>query len=880
MLEPEEIEAFWDGGTALVLGFAGVNFSPRLRLEIGVWAAKNDAAGDLLDYFRPVAGMRFRYLTLPPGINQLRLGFCEGPGISWMTLDLHADEATVSATDYSRNLTFIRMANPREQLDLQTQRLPSNNDLENFVDRLASGERLLWAAAQLRHDDSEKKRIAISSTRLLWPRRMSRFVIEVARHAPAPKPEPASKPPNYAVLEKAQAEAARRVAPRLRIRQLAGNRPGTRPYDGVCVFYLMQQRRFFQSVATRDAERTLEALSSCDIRNAYDRVGGDPTAVEQLLPLVPDRATGPVGFDLASAVGAFDRGEIYRAPGAIALRAGGRGASDDAVDIEFPTAALGDEVGVFLSHNGTISLSVLPTDPGGAARIRIFRLGKTGLTAQEVTEDDPILLELADWVIPFGTTRARGATDPTAHGHSRPAVELLQSRMGDPVLVDGVDLAAVLASPLGPLATLSFADMVATSPRDSQDLIERVGGLAAFLKDAASVSSLVFTPHLAGSAMVEALMDPELSLAEPALPRRLAAGLGAADLVPATLIATEQLQAIRILRDQDLVQRLIALRVALDNAKSGMQRTADRVVGALEHDDVVRDAADSYHDRGMPSQAQALIGYLNTRDLGAWIALQDAAALVDLIDDVERFREFQTRNRKTLRRDRQSGGSIAQLRANVAEAIERLKGTGQSEQVANFQQIPLDQMDRPLLESLYAEVEGLLDRPADMQLEQSIVATLERWADLPQFAESVRQQHRGDAAQDHKGRSLVEDIVNRLRLSVPAPNRGPFNAEAEELKQAIRKALLEGGRMTKEREELGDDLRGYGYILLFHNARRAMDELLVATARDPALVNSRGRLMRRLVAWPRDARQTWREALDLASKVDEDLEAKIQPPDL
>jgi hypothetical protein len=280
----------------------------------------------------------------------------------------------------------------------------------------------------------------------------------------------------------------------------------------------------------------------------------------------------------------------------------------------------------------------------------------------------------------------------------------------------------------------------------------------------------------------------------------------------------------------------------------------------------------------MTSQAQALMGYLNGRDLGAWIPLQDAATLVDLIEDVERFRDLQIRKRMS-RRGHRPGEDIEQLRAKVRDAIERLKGTGQFEKVATYEQIRLDEMDRRLLESLDAEVQRLLEEPADAELERSIVATLERWAGLPHYAESTRRQHRGGATEEHTGR-LIEDLVNRLQPTVPPPDRGPFNAEAEELKQAIRHALLGGGRMTAEREELGHDLSGYGYILLFHNARRAMDELLTATAATPALASIRGRLIRRLAAWPRDARQTWREALDLASKVDEDLEANIQPPKL
>jgi hypothetical protein len=878
-----EIEVFWDGAEGLAVGFPGIDLSLQSALEINLRVTKSGKDSALLHHFLP--SREYQYLRIPMGAHQLALIADWGRSPFRITIDLRSEEQ-IPQGDWNIILAGTSAGSDGSP-PLTTFKAARRGDPEQSLHRHRRGEPLpVWAAVQVRLTPSADQLI-ISPTETIWPRRHSRLSIELPTVV-GPGRSAAAVPvgARSRVLAHALREDAHRRVPRLFIRQLAGNRRLDRLDGQYFIFYLMQQRRFlFHQITAPDPDTVVApvALFSHEILQAYEDAGGDPERVKKWLS-GPDKEGNYrdneyiTGFDLSEAVKALDNDEDLHRPGAIVHRMNAAGAQDVTLEIEFPAAALGDEVGVLMLEDGGSSMSVSSADPGGSARVRMFQVARGGLRPRVVDDGEPVLEELLDWVgNNFLRARALASPADSAHLNDRELfARWLASQVPSQISAAGMNFTAFFAAPLGPLPEVGFVNLLAAVPR-AHAAVHLIGGFPAFLRQPSVVAAIAAAPYLARPARAEALAAPDAFPAGMGLPEKLAALIDAAGLVPATLDPEQERAAFRILRhNEGLMQSLIDLRISLDAPAATMERTANRLVACLQ-EETVKNAAESYGQRRQAEQAMALKAHIANRKKGLWTPMREAELLADAVETVATRREKTRLGLSVAPVDRPAPSlNVEQLRAQVKEMLSQARRVLPAE-VAPYEEVDFDDLDGEELTYWMRHLQPLVGSPAAETVFTFIMSRLEKWAGVPQEFAQSRAEHRAKLNGQDQARAAAVTFVNRTLWSVRDPRSaqdlrsGPFAAEVADLRLKIRAAMERHGSFLRD-PQIEQDLTDYGRILLFHKARRVIDRR-IAEAWAVAHQQSQARRLKvRLTAWPRDAAEAWREALNLGA-------AKIEPPD-
>jgi hypothetical protein len=193
--------------------------------------------------------------------------------------------------------------------------------------------------------------------------------------------------------------------------------------------------------------------------------------------------------------------------------------------------------------------------------------------------------------------------------------------------------------------------------------------------------------------------------------------------------------------------------------------------------------------------------------------------------------------------------------------------------------------DRYVLREFESRISSLIEAPAEDQMLDAYVTTLERWAGLPGFLHSIepRLNRSTTSASGHRFKILTQ-YVNRTYPSVPRRSgRGAlFDRHRDALASAIQEKVSGGARNRAGPVDVVNDIAAFADILLFHQAYRAISEVLPSLSRVNAPDADIRRLQDGLAHWPRGAAQTWDHATTVLrshlNSGSDRLDALVSPP--
>ncbi len=626
----EQLDAFWDGEGALVIGFFdAVERGPALgaRPELLVVAARDPSfsAGvalvDVLDAARWRCGHclievpkdhLFLSLRAPDGA-ELRLALLDrdAPGGEWRLLS-----------------TLLPDAGGAAPASFRVAALSARGDFERLAREqiVQSGARLVWAFGQrraLERRDGALRLAQLWPARRVFPALQSRIVLEAGALDDALAPDAREAP--FAIMDHWLREnGAPRVSLRLRVPDSLDESAAM--LNRASVVLVMSQRRRLRDWMReqRDAgEPIIDPLTFDDLRHATGEPTEHPDAVEPADAIV----VGNLLRLIASPEEVECDGFVVRR-----IAEAGSPGLGAALDIDFYGAALGDEVGLVGAAADAGDFGVAPLDPGGAPYVRLFRVEADGLKPRRVAEDDSLLDEILrraaqeDHAPTGAMTRSLAERAASLYGRREKLAASINGVLSRAEF-EGRFEAAGAWEIFEPLSGTSFAALVSQASAAERAALQRIGGYAAYRADPSVAALLMRRPALANCA--QAPLARAADRDRPPLLRRLALALDAEGLVPADADFAAQQRLLRVLTELEHPERMLAARLTLSGAAQAAEvmETAD----ALQDAAVVERAAEHLSAAGHLAEAEALRGYLDLRREGGWIALEEAMALAPLI---------------------------------------------------------------------------------------------------------------------------------------------------------------------------------------------------------------------------------------------------------
>jgi hypothetical protein len=716
--------------------------------------------------------------------------------------------------------------------------------------------------------DGEHRTILVGPAKLIWPldSRVQVEALPVEDDHSAPR-----RPPGQAAI---QQFVATEDPPRARLRLYlnAGSDQSDLSLNRFTLVHVMHQRRFFELLyerrqQSRSRAAQVEALPLKTIRTWFkDEIDFDAVEADKSILVV----------NLASEIAAAGRGD--KADIEVTV-----GKDTPYVDVEFLCAALGDDIGIASSLATEGDFSVRPTDPGGDPRIRLFRLRIDRLEPLMVEGRDEMFRKIMAFATMEETRLGAKPAQPSADGRRWAA--FLQ-RLGLPPAIERLRLSS---NPIGALLLAAWSEIIQGRRIDAVTVTSE---FQQFRRAPALVAALARFPRLSSGMNSP---DSAAGSGEISLPRQIAATLGAPDLVPASIPATGWGNIWRALAEPDLAPRLITARISLDGESYDL-RTMGEVVQELYDEQRVNMALECGVDRAAQGlraaqeSTDALREYLDRRRKKTWTPLSSVLRLRDIVrefvEDLSYAEGPEAAAPSETPDERDFATTLAAVENLIAQAAKTLPSDGTVRSISNLFEARKrnSRLDRRSLRQMEQKLIGLLGVPGSDKLANELTETLERWAGLPDFTESMKPRLRllGDGAR--RKRDVVTAIVNRVRLSRPEDSRHDFDLQRSELSRRIRQRLVDGRQAGQDLKDLANDLAAYGDILVHHRAWLALQDL---TRKFGSLGHSPLELQRfnqRFTTWPLRAAEIWDEAKHLAAALAdaerEQFARALTPPDL
>lgn len=635
----EQLDAFWDGGRALALGFfdgAERSFAQGARPDLVVVSSKDPgfstqtALVDMIDAGRWRAG--HCVVALPRDHFHVSL---RAPDGSELRLALAGGKGGIVGGEWRLLLVLTPDGAAAESPAFRVASLSAHGDFDRLTrDHIVqSGPRLVWAIGQKRNvlrSDGAARAEQLWPTRRVFPMLQSRIVLESIELPNDSSADVQTAP--FAIMDCWLREnGAPRVILRLRVPDSLEE--SAQLLNRASVVLVMHQRRRLRDWM-RDQQEAgdpiVDPLSFDDIRQATGEIAEHPDAVESpdaivvgnLLKLV----TNPTEAE-------FDGFAVRRLSEA---NAAGLGA---AVDIEFYGAALGDDVGLVSAGAGAGDIGVAPSDPGGAPYARLFRVESDGLAPRRIGDDDALLDEImrraADQEsIPTGDlTRSLSDRAASLHGRREKFNAPFNAALARAGFTGRLESSGAWEA-LEPLMASSFAALAGEAGAAGRDVLNRLGGYGAYRADPSLVAAMLHRPEFAEGSSEALVASQRLAASyddgDRPLVYRYASACGAEGIVAPHLELAGQIHSFRLLMTLPNPQRLRETRLSLSGAPD-IDRAAASVADTL-HDEAAIERAAAYFDESkMADAATALRDYLATRHAGGWTPMGAARSIASLV---------------------------------------------------------------------------------------------------------------------------------------------------------------------------------------------------------------------------------------------------------
>jgi hypothetical protein len=899
----ERLEAFWDGEHSLLLGVFDGNAAPFGPVgELAVFSHREfgeDAGSTLLDIVPADRRPGYWLVRLPPEHRHINIRTADAGAGPELQISLVLPPFIAGG---SWNVLVANApASPNEDVDFRTARRAATANPDRLYESQLreSGGRAVAALLQHRSEqrDGQSLHIQLAPLRVVWPQQHARILIEpVERPSPSRRERYRDFVPAFSILELWLRESPPAITIRVFPGEIGG--PADMLLARIAVVHVMHQRwhlREWRRQRREAGDPSVDLLTIEEMRGILGDVGAGPAAAMSKEPIV--------AFNLYSALSAAQP-EALSADG-IHVRQGGAPGSKWA-EIEFPGAALGDDVGLVCNWADENDITVRPQDPGGTPQARLFRVTDSALSPIAVDAK----YRLLDEVLRLAGDHEIGAPPKqTGEGGTpadRTAVTALFDSFTARLRGRGADVIDV-ARGQGWQAISAAVYVAAATIRGSKSVeaAERIGGYQTFESDPAIVGAVARNPELVEGVSISLAVRPRTVSSH--LAHRLANWLGMPNLVETDLAPDAQIAAWRVLRNPGTAGKLTATRITLAGAAEVMP-LADWVADVLSDESVLPKVIVSLRDRGETSGlsteearapaalGDALAGYVQRRRRGEWTSLPDAAALARTVEGVKEYwQEFEsliiTQPPAAKAPAPDDERSPSELLDAVNALLRRLHAlpvppTELQNLVAIFGGwIEKGQPDRFVLQHFEARLLNLIELPAEEVLVEKIVAKLEDWAEVSSFARSMVPRLPLNGPPPYRLRDILAAYVDRTARSVPRKHEkgGDLERCREELASKVAAHFEPKRGRTGDRSNIAHDVGGYGEILLLHHAYMGIREIVDALQGHEKLSHEVARLKCHLGIWPHRASDAWDEAISLArshlpSEIARRLTKRISPP--
>lgn len=513
--------------------------------------------------------------------------------------------------------------------------LSARGDWERLArDQIArSGAKLVWAICQRRHVERRNGAavlVHLWPTHRIFPIHQSRIVIETIE-TPVERASSMLRAP-FAIMENWLREnGAPRATFRIRVRNSLEQSEFM--LGRTAIVLVMHQRRRLRDWIQKQREAgdpIVDPLTFDDIRRATGHSLECPEAVEASSAIIVHNLLNVIA---SSETTEFD---------GLSIRRLSEGAAADAgaiFDIDFFGAALGDDVGLVSTAADAGDFGVVPSDPGGAPYVRLFRVESDGLRPCKIEDEDVLLDEIlrlaADEESGATGTLVRSSADRAASAQGRR--EKLLVGLNSSLAATGYAgrfHAAKLWDLFEPVLLSSFVALVMDAASEARAALLKLGGYDAYRADPSLVQALL-RQHEFTEAIEETTFQEHRGGSK-SLVYRFVGACRVPGLVTPDADLPAQIQIWRLLMQAPLMRRLTTARITLNGAE-GIVRNAVSATESLLDEATVERAAVYCDDLELEQEAGALRGYLLKRRDGEWTPLHDAARLAVVVEEANAY---------------------------------------------------------------------------------------------------------------------------------------------------------------------------------------------------------------------------------------------------
>lgn len=898
----ERLDAFWDGGSSLVLGFFGVGdiaslVAPRHELIVTSSAGTDFKSGvTLLDVIDLRASpSKFWVMTLPPRHTHVSIRAREGEELLLQLVR----ETEIVGGEWRFLMTELPEPGRHDLFRVAAIAAATKSDRFENEQIKRSGDRLVWALRQKRQIEYVGRVAAtmrLSPSRRVWPSHEGSVTIEAI--------EPIVGRPNrsdsaaFALVDLWQREVPPKIAMRIRVSGASDVIEAS--LRRMWVVHLMHQRRHLRDwirTQRRAGDPIINPLTFEDLRNALNRPDELPNAV--------DAPHWAALFNLSHVLKAQQEVEEDGATIRPLSKARSPGGTTS-VEIEFFGATLGDDVGIVSNWARDGDIIVSPEDPGGSLKARLLRVGVDGLVPATLDDRERLL----DEVLARAADLEADISHEPGEGQAKESdirqnafITLLKSRLRSPALISSV--AQSHWDDLAPLAIAQLASIVEAAGAPAEEALQRIGGYATFRLDPVISSTLARRPDLIADVPSDLLGERHDTSGH--LARRLGGVRGTPQLVSQNLDVPRQINAWRVLTESGIAQQLTAARISIAGPNEIISE-ARAILATLSEESQIEECAESLEDqaadltleqgaesaaaREAAEQAEALRRYLhNRKERGAWTTLEDAARFTSLVHAAITHRD-------SFRKDRaepapQAAASVdkrkpLQLRTDIEARFEKLhQMTPVPPQLAaldaEYREYILPRKpSRQVLRDFEMQLIRLESDPGESKLLNECVSALESWAELPDFLSTVAPRvSRGSS--ERASAAILANYINRTYPSLPRRDEGKtaFDTHRSAVAASVSDWLGPMGRPQVADPYVTKDVLAFADIMFFHRGfkaiHRALRELRSQAPDAPTYLIEDG-----LARWPRGAAKSWDYAASVLRahlpKHIEAFESAVAPP--
>lgn len=571
-------------------------------------------------------------INLPQDHKHISLHSPDGAELHF---SLTGEDSSIIGGEWRLLLTELLEGPPNPMIAFRLASLSARGGLERLTrDQIVrSGLKLVWAICQRRYVERRDGAAVIAHlwpTRRAFPEHQSRIEIE-AIETPLERCSNMRRAP-FAVMENWLREnGAPPVALRIEIPRARDQGESILSRTGV-VLVMHQRRRFRDWVRQQKAAGSpvVDLLGFEDIRQATGSPLEKPDAVESGGAIVVHNL---LSMATSSETTEFD---------GVAIRRISDSAGADAAmvfDLYFFGATLGDDIGLVSTSASFGDFGVIPSDPGGAPYVRLFRVEGDGLQPRKVDDDDILL----DEILRLSAAKERPSRSAPAFSNAEEAdgvqerrekfLSALNSALA-PTGYDGRLHCAKIWDIFEPALLTSFVAMVEDADPEARAALLKLGGYESYRTDPSLVQSLMRHPDVAATADETGLLESQSG--SQSLVHRFASAFRVPGLVASNADIHTQIQNWRILTQPSLAKRLALTRISLAGADDAPQKI-DESTRLLTDEAFVERAVAFCDELELDHEAKALRDYLARRRAGEWTSLDEAERLSLMVQEANDY---------------------------------------------------------------------------------------------------------------------------------------------------------------------------------------------------------------------------------------------------